>query len=280
MKASKRSTKQPSREPLSGSSDPARRASFARGGPPLFPLLIALLAVLAVFWLPSCRSGAPGKGGGGGDSEQLRRKIVDLNLQEQAVAAEYSLARNPAPYLVVDLTARRIDLKARGRSLRVFKVVDIRRQEGAPEAVAIWSLTDKKPLEESERPKIEPGAGEEAAAEAAKQSLWGPHQMPADYDLLCGNGKVLEIRGLPPEQSGSRLSRWLQALYRRTADWYRRWRRPEAERQVYKLQLWLSDDNARLLFWSLPKQLNILVLDGARLPDSSPAIPAVQEAGK
>lgn len=238
------------------------------------------MAVLGAVCLSTCRSGAPGKGGAGEDSDQLRRKIVDLSLQEQAIAAEYSLARNPAPYLVVDLTGRRIDLKARGRILRGFRVVDIRRPEGAPEVVTVWSMTDKKPFEESEHPKIEPGAGEEAAAEAAKQSLWGPHRMPADYDLLCQSGKVLEIRGLPAEQSGSRLSRWLQSVYRRTADWYRRRRSSEAERQAYKLQLWLSDDDARLLFWSLPKQLNIVILDGVRLPNSSLAIPVEPETGK
>jgi hypothetical protein len=243
-------------------------------------LLIALTAVLGSLWLSSCRPGARGKGSAGEDSDQLRRKIVELGLQEQAVAAEYSLARNPAPYLVVNLTGRRIDLRARGRTLREFRVVDIRRPEGASEAIAVWPMTDKKPLEESEHPKIEPGAGEEAAAEAAKQSLWGPHRMPADYDLICESGRVLVIRGLPAEQSGSGISRWLKSLYRRTADWYRRWRSPEAERQAYQLQLWLSDDDARLLFWSLPKELNILILDGVRLPEASPAIPAAPETRK
>ena len=228
-----------------------------------FVLAVLLQALLVM----SCRSSTPGLGSGTDDeARQLRSKLAQAMRAEQVLSAEYSLARNPAPYLVLGLAARTIELKARGRTLRNFPVRDLRVPAGAAESASVWALSEKKPFQETERPKITPGAGEEATAEAAKQALWGPHRMPADYDLICEGGKALQVRALPAEQSGSGIGRAFRSAYRRTVDWYRRWRAQGKTRDQYAIQVWLAEDDSRLLFWSLPKQINILVLAGAVLP--------------
>jgi hypothetical protein len=196
----------------------------------------------------------------------MRRKLAELTKQEQTLSAEYALARNAAPYLVVNLSDRTIHLKARGRSLRSFAVAEVRESVRGKAVASVWTLEEMKPLEETERPKITPGAGEEATAAAAKQALWGVHRMPSDYDLICDGNRVLQIRALPAGQSGLRIVQWARLVYRRTADWYRRWRTPRSLLPLYSIQLWVSEYDSRLLFWSLPKQINILLLDGLPVP--------------
>jgi hypothetical protein len=224
------------------------------------PLIQFLLLVLVSASSDSCGSG--GVREAADETQQLRRKLAELKNKEQTLAAEYALARNAAPYLVVNLSDRTIQLKARGRSLRSFTMAEIRESARGKAAASVWTLEDKKPLEETERPKITPGAGEEATAAAAKQALWGVHRMPSDYDLICDGNRILQFRALPARQSGLRIVRWARLVYRRTADWYRRWSTPESSRPRYSIQLWMSEDDSRLLFWSLPKQVNILLLDG------------------
>jgi hypothetical protein len=221
--------------------------------------MILPLAVLAA----SCTSRAP-EGGSGAEDEnaRLQKRLAELTWQEKTITAEYSLARAPAPYLVVDLTARSIDLKAQARTFRSFKITDVRRSGPQGQAIDTWALVSKKPYQTNERPKITPGAGDDAAAAAAKQALWGPHRMPSDYDLIFDGGKALEIRALPSEQSGWLVGRAITSAYRRTVDWYRHWSVSKDSLPQYTVQLWLSENDSQALFWSLPKQLSALVLDG------------------
>ncbi len=225
----------------------------------IFAVIIQLGVLLLV--VASCNSGAPGVGLESGDeSQQLRMKLTRLLREEKTLAAESSLARNPAPYLLVDLPGGVIDLKALARTLREFKIADIKRTSPGGTGIDTWTLVDKRPLQMSERPKITPGAGEQGAA-AAAQALWGPHRMPADYDLIFEGGKVLEIRALPSQQSGSGFVRAMTSVYRRVADWYRHWRQPEDIKPRYMVQIWLTENDSQALFWSLPKQLTALVVD-------------------
>jgi len=208
----------------------------------------------------SCRqeSEPPPKDETAAEILKLRHGIAELTKLGKDLAAEYALGRNSAPYLVVDTGARNVQLKARGRQLRSFAIVETRKPaKGAPYN-AVWKLMGKKPLQETERPKIKPGEGEEAAVAAAKQELWAPHRMPTDFDLLCDGGNVLEIRSLPAGQSGSRITRGVRTAYRRTLDWFRRWRGRDPQIH-YLLQVWLAEGDAQLLFWSLPKEIQILV---------------------
>ena len=162
---------------------------------------MAVSLILLALFVSACGSG--GSQGPGDETQQLRRKYVELRRAEGALAAEYPLAKEPAPYLVVDIPNRSLELKARGRSLRRFGILETRVLSGSDEPSSVWSMTDRRPLAEVERPKIAPGAGEQAAAEAAKKALWGPFRMPADFDLVCEGGDVLQIRALLAERSRS-----------------------------------------------------------------------------
>ncbi len=209
----------------------------------------------------SCGPGAGGGGSEAGDeAQQLRARLTELLREEQTLTAESSLSRSPAPYLVVDLSTRIIDLKALSRTLREFKIVETKRFSTGGTAVDTWTLVDKKPLEITQRPKITPGAGEQGAA-AAAQALWGLHRMPPDYNLIFEGGKVLEIRALPSERSGSRLVRAVASNYRRAVDWYRHWSEPKETKPQYMLQIWLTENDSQALFWSLPKQLKVVIVD-------------------
>ncbi len=188
---------------------------------------------------------------------------MQLRRAEQALAAEYPLARESEPYLVVDLPGATVELKARGRSLRRFGILETRLLSGGPARVSTWSMTDRRPLAEIERPKIAPGAGEQAAAEAAQKALWGPSRMPADFDLICEEGRVLQVRSLPGPRSRSAILRRISSAYRHSADWFRRWRASWKSQPGHSIQVWLAENDSRLLFWSLPKKLEILVLAGS-----------------
>jgi hypothetical protein len=226
-----------------------------------FPAAISVATILLALLVAGCGRG--GSRGSGDELQQLKDKYVQLRHAEEALTAEYPLAKESAPYLVVDIPDHRVELRARGRSLRSFSILESRVLSGGDAPSSIWLMIDRRPLAEVERPKIAPGAGEQAAAEAAKNALWGPFRMPADFDLACKGGDILEIRALPAERSRSSIIRWFSSAYRRSADWFRRWRSSGDAQSRNSIQLWLAENDAQLLFWSLPKQINILVLRGA-----------------
>lgn len=229
---------------------------------PDWPLVATTTMLLTLTVLMSSACGPGASRAKGDELQQLRKEYVELQHEEEVLTAEVPLAKDSDPYLVVDLPNRSLELKARGRSLRHFGILEATVVSGGEVRTSVWSLIDRHPLEEVERPKIAPGAGEQAAAEAAKNALWGPFRMPADYDLICEGGNAVEVRALPSETSRSAIIRWITSAHRRSANWYRRWRAGKAE-QRYSVELWLAENDSQLLFWSLPKKMKILVLRGS-----------------
>ncbi len=217
-------------------------------------------------------AGRPDKGPST-ESDVLRARAAELMRLERRITAELPLARNPEPYLVVDMPARTVELKARARSLRSFRILDTDHPGGAAAEGSVWTLVDTKPLQSTERTKIQPGAGEKGVVEVVSQEPWGPHRMPWDYDLRCAKGMVLEIRSLPSEESDSRVVRSFKTLYRRAADWVRHWSL-SGQDEDHEIQLWLSEKDSQLLFWSLPKKIKILIVG----TDSSSPAPEGQDA--
>ncbi len=199
----------------------------------------------------------------------MQQKLAEMNGREKALQEEYSLARNSQPYLIVHSSNRTIELKARGRVFRTFEVREISKWETAINGDVIWTVTEMKPIQRSDRPKIKPGAGEEATAEAAKQNPWGLHRMPRDYDLVCSDGNILEIRGLPSGRSGFGVTKSVRALYRRSVDRYRRWRAIRNPELEHTIRLWIDENDSRQLFWSLPKEIKILVFSRSAPPSRS-----------
>lgn len=277
MNPSRESTRRHSTALPSGSTSRIRCGWLAGRCPETSRLLTVATAVslvLTALLVSACGSG--GSPGAGDETQQLRKKYVELRRAEEALTAEYPLAKESAPYLVVDIPNRSLELKARGRSLRRFGILEARILSGGDGPTSVWSMTDRRPLAEVERPKIAPGAGEQAVAEAAKNAVWGPFRMPADFDLVCEGGDVLQIRALPAETSHSAIIRWITSAQRRSADWFRRWRASGKEKPRYSIQLWLPENDSQLLFWSLPKKLSILILRGSRAESASiPADPHV-----
>ncbi len=192
------------------------------------------------------------------ETQKLQRQLADLKGREEALRQENALARKPEPYLLAHLSGYRVELKAKGRTLRTFEVKRLKiGPETIPDVARV--LLEVKPIRKTERPRIKPGEGEAATAEAVQKNLWGLHRMPGDYNLVCSDGMILEIRALPSEQAGMAPVKFIKSLYRRTLDWYRRGKSPD-RLESQAIQLWLEENDARLLFWSLPKKLNILII--------------------
>jgi hypothetical protein len=186
-----------------------------------------------------------------------------LTRQEQILSAEILVAKSTTLYLYIDSLTGRIELRAHGRSLRSVSIRKISRTGGSPFVARIWEETEAKPLQLPERAKMVPGSGEETTSSIASQNPWGPKRMPLDYDLLCKENRLVGIRSLASAQSRSLFTRWIIGGFRRSRDWFRNvcGRRNSAYSE--SLEIWLSEDDAQLLFWSLPKQFDILVVNGS-----------------
>ena len=223
-------------------------------------LLIALLAgSLAV----SCRSrsGQPPQGSSEGLS--IQERVAMLTRQEQILSAEIAVAKNPAPYMYIDFLTGKIELRIQGRSLRSFSLRKISRTSGPPFVAWTWKETESKPIQIPERAKMVPGSGEETTSSIATQNPWGPKRMPLDYDLLCKENRLVGIRSLASAQSRSFITRWIIGGFRRSRDWARNVFGRRNSGYSESLEIWLSEDDAQLLFWSLPKQFDILILNGS-----------------
>lgn len=233
-----------------------RRARICRGS--LF-LAMSLTAWFAV----ACHSHSPQSGAGDSEDHALQGRIAALNRQEQALAAEISLARSPAPYLLLDLASRRIEFKVQGHSLRGYTITRIQRTDVAPSVAQAWTVTEAKPLQAPVRAKMIPGSGESTTSSNATKEPWGPKRMPSDYDLICKGDQALEIRSLLSDQSRLAITRWVVSNYRLLREWARTTlgRKQPAYRE--SIEIWLGEDDARLLFWSLPKQFSILLLNAS-----------------
>jgi hypothetical protein len=216
-------------------------------------------AVVSLLVLFSCRSQQSG-GAAASEEQMLRDRIATLTRQDQVLSADYSLAKGPTPYISLDYLNRKIELKVHGRPLRSFGTARIQRSGGAPALAEVWTKVEIKPLQDTTRQKVVPGSGEATTASTAAKAPWGPRRMPSDYDVICNVNRVLEIRALPAE-SRSRFARWFVGGYRRFSDWTREvfGRRNVGFHEV--IEVWMSEDDAQLLFWSLPKQFGILLLN-------------------
>jgi hypothetical protein len=223
--------------------------------------LLPAAAILVAFGILSCRSAGPGPEAP--ETLELRQKIASLSRQEQVLSTELSLARNPAPYIAIDLAGRKMELRIQGRSLRSFPIAKIKRSGGKAFVAQTWMAIEAKPLQSPTRARMVPGSGEATSSSIATRDPWGPKRMPADYDLICKGDQALEIRSLPSTQSGNRFTRWIGSGYRQARDWARDLlsRRTRAYREIF--EIWLAEDDAKLLFWSLPKQIGILFVNGS-----------------
>jgi hypothetical protein len=219
--------------------------------------------ILLCILLAAACSGGRGDhdAGSGTDPDTLRERLADLQQLEKALQQESALARKSDPYIVLNLQNRMLELKAKGRNLRSFQIRNIENDSGGIPG-DVQTVSQIKPYQVSSRPKIDPGKGESATLEAAQKSPWGLHRMPLDYDLVCKSGLTLQFRALPSEQAGNRLLRFFRTLYRRILNLYRQ-RNSSASSSSPAIQIWLDENDCRLLFWSIPKQPGIILVPGS-----------------
>lgn len=126
-----------------------------------------------------------------------------------------------------------------------------------------WTEIEAKPLQITARARMVPGSGESTTTSVATREPWGPKRMPADFDLVCKGNQALEIRSLPSEQSRTRFTRWFVGGYRQVRDWARNVLGRRKALYQESIEVWMGEDDAQLLFWSLPKQFGILLLNAS-----------------
>ncbi len=232
--------------------------SHARARVHVFAVMLAALLVAG------CHSRQGSQTGSKPSEEQaVRDRIALLNRQEQILAAEIALAKNPAPYLSLDLKNRRIDFKVQGRSLRSFPITKIIRSGSAPFVVQTWTGIEARPLQAPVRARVVPGSGEATTSSTATKDPWGPKRMPADYDLLCKGDQALQIRSLLSDPSRSGFTRWIVSSYRQVREWARETIGGRKTIHQESIEIWMGEDDAQILFWSLPRQFGILLLSGS-----------------
>ncbi len=139
---------------------------------------IAVLVVLAAAILAG-----PGRSAGA-DKAGLAKK-------QNALSAEYGLAKDAKFYFVFDVLGRKIELKARGMSLKTWRIREIRFW-GRPEFAGTVELVKKTTLKAPERIVIKPGETEEIVKPAPVTTPPAAGAAAADYDL-----EAIELRDMP-----------------------------------------------------------------------------------
>ncbi|HTY61770.1 MAG TPA: hypothetical protein VMG30_05885 [Acidobacteriota bacterium] len=224
---------------------------------------LSLIALLGGSLAISCRSRSEQSSQGSSEMQNVQERIAILTRQEQILSAEIAVAKSPTPYLFVDFLTGKIELRAQGKSLRSVSIRKFSRTGGAPFVARTWEETEARPLQIPERAKMVPGSGEETTSSVATQNPWGPKRMPLDYDLLCKENRLVGIRSLASAQSSSFFTRWIISGFRQSRDWARNVFSRRDSAYSESLEIWLAEDDAQLLFWSLPKQFDILIVNGS-----------------
>ncbi len=209
----------------------------------------------------ACHSRSSKSGAGASEEQMLRDRIAFLGRQEQLLTTEIALAKSQAPYVTLDLANRRIELRVQGHSLRSFPVNRITREGGAAFVAQTWTETEAKPRQAPVREKVIPGSGEATTASTATRDPWGPKRMPSDYDLICRGDRVLQVRSLLTDQSRFAVTRWIVSNYRLAREWVRTTLGGKNAAAQESIEIWMGEQDARLLFWSLPRQFEILLVN-------------------
>jgi hypothetical protein len=115
-----------------------------------------------------------------------------LAKAQDALNAEYGLAKDAKFYFVFDVLGKKMELRVRGMVLRTWPIESMRFW-GRPEFSGSVELVKKTALKAPERIVIKPGDTEVITpAPAAKPAAPGAATTSADYDL-----EALELRDMP-----------------------------------------------------------------------------------
>jgi hypothetical protein len=184
---------------------------------------------------------------------------------------EFSLARRPSLYAVLDGPSRRIELRARGVVLRRFPLRELSSIGRARAATGPWVLVAKLPLIEP-APRMPRPPGDPTSTEnGAEGSPMTVAAMPARYRLVFQGDLWILVR---PGGAETRWQRFLDGLGALT-DRIRAWARVLAGRVVGArrrvLLAELTAEEARALYWAvrppLPVLLRVACPSGEPIPD-------------
>lgn len=117
-----------------------------------------------------------------------------LARKQEALTAEYGLAKDAQFYFVFDVEGRKIELRVRGMVLRSWPIAGMRFW-GRPDFAGTVALAKKTTLKAPERIIIKPGQEESLVKVPAAKPAAGQAAAPAtsaDYDL-----EALELRDMP-----------------------------------------------------------------------------------
>jgi hypothetical protein len=227
----------------------------------LRPLTVGLIALLMGSFAVSCGSRGGRQTQGIPEEQQLKQQLQALTRREQMLSAELSMAKSPNPYLSIDFLNRKIELRVQGRTLRSFPINKIKTTGYHSSPAQAWAEIEAKPLQLPERAKMVPGGGEATTSSIATQNPWGPKRMPMDYDLFCKDDRAVGIRSLPSTQTRFQFTRWFIGSYRQAWNWIRNITGGRKSDYRESLEIWLPEEDAQMLFWSLPRQFGILLLN-------------------
>ncbi len=122
------------------------------------------------------------------------KEIISPGIKNILLKEELTLARASSCYFIIDLQARMIRLKARGKTLREWKIDGLRRWGDAVPLQAV-TLMKKSALFAPERKKIKPGSNRQG--ETFELEVLELKDMPSSFSLFMNRGLHVYIRPKP-----------------------------------------------------------------------------------
>jgi hypothetical protein len=192
-----------------------------------------------------------------------------LAKKQDALNAEYSLAKDAKFYFVFDVNGRKLELRVRGMVLRTWPIQTMRFW-GKPDLAGTVELLKKTTLKAPQRIVIKPGESElippsPAAKPAATGAATAAATTSADYDL-----EALELRDMPKSfgldldnglhvtvKAKSGDTQGIGGAMREAWRWYfrlplRNVFGPRQGRGVSELELFFNDEkDAQSIYWHL-----------------------------
>jgi len=193
------------------------------------------------------------------------REITDLQHVNKLLQAEYALAKTGNPYLLIDLQAQRVYVKASGVVLESLEI-DNSRSWGSPTGLPAANLVNKSSFAEPER-NVQVVNGQPVVAQPFNALELA--DMPTSYRLYLDNGTEISVSTM---QNG-----WFSRLYRtiNAAAWFLA--RPLISNWNYLygrpynvLALSLPEQDARMLYWAFSEGTPCLIGFPSAVPAKAP----------
>ncbi len=186
--------------------------------------------------------------------------VTPLNPIEEArlLEAELTMAKGEAPYVLLNTGTGTLSLKAKGVSLRKWKIVKSR-QWGYPLTSNPLPLVKKSTLISPEREEIKPG--QTTASDTFDIQALELPDMPKRFSLTLGND--IHIYVTPSPQGFSRILLFSTSLLRRLFFYPLATINSSLHDNCYHtLEIELeSKTEAQALYWALAEDTNFLIFD-------------------